>query len=305
MTRFRFSRTALLASAALLFGQQALAQGGGGSGPGWFIPGQAPATGARPAARAPVSRPVEPSTVAPDLAGAPAAGADAAPPPVQVQLPPMPAIPDVPRGTMPPAAVIGVLSIPDVLRAAAAYREADKTMADRRQKLNEDAQKEQIALRDLGQQLATDRAKMSADQIRAKERELQDRITESRRRFSERGRIIQDASQYALAQIERTLSEVVQRVAGARGMNIVLQRAEVALNQAEFDITPQVADLLNKALPTVLIPPDGVSPDAMPPTASAAPGTPAATPASATSASGTSPAAAAPSHKPASHPQHR
>lgn len=174
---------------------------------------------------------------------------------------------------MPPAAVIGVLSIPDALRASSAYIEADKTMAERRQKLNEDAQKEQAALRDLGQQLATDRAKMTADQIRAKERELQDRIAESRRKFSERGRIIQDASQYALAQIERTLGDVVQRVAAARGMNLVLQRAEVALNQSEFDITQQVAELLNKALPSVQIPPEGVEPAAVAPTASAAPAT--------------------------------
>ncbi len=130
-------------------------------------------------------------------------------------------------------------------------------MAERRQKLNEDAQKEQVALRDLGQALANERSKLSADQIRAKERELQDRITESRRKFSERGRIIQEASQYALAQIERTLSDVVQKVAASRGMNLVLQRAEVALNQGEFDITPQVAELLNKALPSVLIPARG------------------------------------------------
>ncbi|MEO9191754.1 MAG: OmpH family outer membrane protein [Acetobacteraceae bacterium] len=198
---------------------------------------------------------------------------------------------------MPPAAVIGVLSIPDVLRASVAYREADKTMADRRQKLNEDAQKEQVTLRDLGQGLGNDRSKLSADQIRTRERELQDRITESRRKFSERGRVIQEASQYALAQIERTLSDVVQRVAAARGMNLVLQRAEVALNQGDFDITAQVADLLNKTLPTVLIPPDGVEPGTLPAVASTTP--PGATPAATT--------APAP-HKstPASHPvQHR
>ncbi|HEY5301579.1 MAG TPA: OmpH family outer membrane protein, partial [Acetobacteraceae bacterium] len=169
-------------------------------------------------------------------------------------------------------------------------------MADRRQKLNEDAQKEQVTLRDLGQALGNDRSKLSADQIRKREKELQDHITESRRKFSERGRIIQEASQYALAQIERTLSEVVQKVAAARGMNLVLQRAEVALNQGDFDITTQVADLLNKALPTVLIPPDGVAPGTLP-VASAAP--------DAKSAATKAPASAA-SKKPASHAaQHR
>ncbi|MEO8713536.1 MAG: OmpH family outer membrane protein [Acetobacteraceae bacterium] len=296
MTLTRFSRTALLAGATLLLGQPAIAQGGAGGGgnPAWFVPSpqKAPAQ-ARPVVRAQSPRPAVPAGApgpdAADLVAAPPGEAPLAP--VQAQLPPMPAIPDVARGSMPPAAVIGVLSIPDVLRASEAYKEADKTMAARRQKLNEDAQKEQVTLRDLGQALGNERSKLSADQIRAKERELQDRITESRRKFSERGRIIQEASQYALAQIERTLSEVVQRVSGARGMNLVLQRAEVALNQGEFDITAQVAEVLNKALPTVLIPPEGVAPGTLPAVASAAPGT--------------TPAPAA-SHKPASHTaQHR
>lgn len=268
MTGNRCSRAVLLLGAALLVSQQALAQGGG-NGPGWFIPGQPAPGAARPAPRT-----VAPAARTPAATEAPVPSEEATEPnagPLQAQLPPAPTVPDVSRGAMPPAAVIGVLSIPDVLRASSAYREADKVMAERRQKLNEDAQKEQVALRDMGQQLANDRGKMTADQIRTRERQLQDRITASRRTFAERGRIIQEASQYALAQIERTLSDVVQRVAAARGMNLVLQRAEVALNQAEFDITPQVADILNKTLPTVLIPPDGVSPTAPPATASAAP----------------------------------
>ena len=43
-------------------------------------------------------------------------------------------------------------------------------------------------------------------------------------------------------------------------MNLVLHRAQVALNINEFDITDQVAEQLNKILPSVQIPPDGVDP---------------------------------------------
>ncbi|HET6182528.1 MAG TPA: OmpH family outer membrane protein [Acetobacteraceae bacterium] len=307
MKSTRLSRALLLSAAALSFSVPAWAQSS--SGPGWFIPGQGgggAGTRAAPRAAAP-SRTAAPAAAEPATPLAAPAEAETAagapgPAPVQMQLPPPPTVPDVPRGAMPPAAVIGVISIPDVLRASTAYREADKIVAERRQKLNEDAQKEEVALRDLGQQLANDRAKLSAEQVRAREKELQDRIAESRRKFSERGRIIQEASQYALAQIERTLSDVVQRVAAAHGMNLVLQRAEVALNQAEFDITPEAANLLNKTLTSVVIPPDGVEP----PVASAnAPSS--AAEAAADKAAATASAAPAPA-KPASAggaPQHR
>ena len=187
---------------------------------------------------------------------------------LQVQLPPAQPVPDVPHSTMPPAAVLGVLSIPDVLRASVAYQAADKIISERRQKLNEDAQKEQTKLRDMGQALANDRGKLTPEQVRAREKELQDRFAESRRTFTDRNRIIQEQGQYALLQIQRTLTEVVQKVASAHGMNLVLQRAEVAVNIPEFDITPQVTDVLNKALPSVVIPVEGVSPVSSTPVAS-------------------------------------
>jgi Skp family chaperone for outer membrane proteins len=143
--------------------------------------------------------------------------------------------------------------------------------------LNEDAQKEQAVWREMQQTLANDRTKLSADQVRARERDLQERITNAQRQFRDRNRIIQEAAQYALAQIERTLIAVIRQVAESRGMNLVLHRAQVALNVNQFDITDQVAEQLNKILPSVVIPPDGVSPASI----AQAPGSPPATQAAA------------------------
>jgi hypothetical protein len=100
-----------------------------------------------------------------------------------------------------------------------------------------------------------------------------------------------------LAQIERSLVAVIRQIAESRGMNLVLHRAQVALNVAEFDITDQVTEELNKLLPSVTIPPDGVAPPRLSASATPAPGTggeataPAVTPAPPASASA-APAAA-------------
>jgi Skp family chaperone for outer membrane proteins len=248
--------TRLLAAAglglALLFTAAAPASAQQDNQKQWFIPGQA-----KPPPRAPV-RPVT-TVPRPEEQG------EAVPTQVQLKLPPAPNVPDVARGLMPPAAVMGVLSVPDVLRGSTAYEQADTILADRRQKLNEDAQQEQVTLRDLGQKLANDRTHLSPAQIHARERALQDRIASSRRKFAERNRIIQEQGQFALAQIQRTLQEVVQKVASARGMNLVLQRQAVAVNVPEFDITEEVLQVLNKALPKVVIPPEGVAPMTMSP----------------------------------------
>jgi Skp family chaperone for outer membrane proteins len=173
----------------------------------------------------------------------------------------MPEIPAIPKGSPTPAAIVGILSVPDILRVSTAYQLADKELSSRRVKVNEDGQKEQNALRELGQNFANERAKLTPEQIRAREKDYADRVNDSRRKFSERARIIQEAGQYVMAQIERVIEQVAQQVAAARGVNLVLNRAQVLGTTADFDLTPQVADVLNKILPTVVIPPDGVSPE--------------------------------------------
>ena len=132
---------------------------------------------------------------------------------LQVQLPPAPEMPPIAEGPATPAAIVGMLSVPDVLRVSTAYQAAYKELNARGQKLNEDAQKEQTALRELGQAFANERAKLAPEQIRAKEREIQDRATEAQRKFGERNRIIQEAGQYVMAQINRTMEQVAQQVA--------------------------------------------------------------------------------------------
>ncbi|HEY1411869.1 MAG TPA: OmpH family outer membrane protein [Rhodopila sp.] len=218
-------------------------------------------------------------------------------PPLQAQLPPMPEIPPIPKGSATPAAIVGILSVPDILRISTAYQQADKELSARRNKLNEDGQKEQTALRDLGQNFANERAKLTPEQIRGREKEYADRVNDSRRKFSERARVIQEAGQYVMAQIERVIEQVAQQVAASRGVNLVLNRAQVLGTTADFDLTPQVADVLNRILPSVVIPPDGISPTDFKASVAAGPragATPEVTPAAATAA----PPAKAPAAKP-------
>ena len=247
--------------------------GGGGAGGG----GTQPARPGQP--QRPTAQPQRPPSVSqPGPAIVPPQGPDEPePPPIQVQLPPLPELPALARGTTPPAAVVGVISVRDVFRGSAAAQQLERIIGERRERFNQDVQKEQGAWRDLQQAFANQRANMTPDQIRAKERELQDRVTNAQRQFRDRQRVLQQASEYAGTQVERATIVIVRQVAESRGINIVLHREQIALNAPEFDLTEIVLQQLNKLLPTVLIPPDGVAlaqfPPAMPPPGTAAPGT--------------------------------
>ncbi len=252
--------------------------------PSWFVPNQpAPSTPRREATR-PARRELPPSAQQPVPTYAPQASAGVDPEANQ-PLPklPEPAVPDVPaqaKGAAPPAAVIGVIGVPEIMRASTAAQQIEKVIGQRRDRLSQDAQRAQLAWREMQQSLINDRGKLSGDQVRERERALQERVTSEQKALRDRNRVIQEAAQVALGQIERELVQVIRVVAESRGMNLVLHRSQVALNVNEFDISPQVADVLNKTLPSVGITPDGVDPALQVSQAAAPPARPAATAAS-------------------------
>ncbi len=236
------------------------------SGSGWFVPkGQAPAAASSGASRRRAAAP--PPAILDqaedqsggqgiDPQGGPQGGAQAPQTPPVLPLPPIPALSELPRGTAPPAAAIGVLSVQDVMRQSTAAQQVEKVLGARRDKLNQDAQKEQLSWRDLQQQILKSTA--SPDQLQARKLALQQRVLQAQRDFRNRNRILQEAAQVALGQVERELVQVIRQVASARGMNLVLHREQVALNINDFDITLQVANQLNSTLNSVFIPGDGV-----------------------------------------------
>lgn len=250
--------SALLASVSLtgLVQAQAAEPNSGNNG-GWFVPKTAQS--AAPAApravrRAPVAQPVaqdgdepmqQPET-----------------PPVLPQ-PPIPDSPDLPKGAPPPAALVGVISIPTVMRISSAAAEAQRVLGERRDKLAAAAQKEQAGWRAEQQKLQESARTLTSDQIQLRERHLQERRAKAQRDFANRARIIQEAANVSLNQIERELVRIVRQVAASHNMNLVLHSEQVALHVDGQDITEETAKVLNKILPHVFIPAEDVDPEVL------------------------------------------
>jgi Skp family chaperone for outer membrane proteins len=239
------------------------------SNPGWFVP---PATTPAPSHSAPAShprtaRPV-PVQAAPLPEPEPEPQADqqdqAQGPAPNLPKPPVPTLGPLPKAPPPPPLVLAVLGVPDVMQQSNAAQIIQRVIGARREKLRADVEKAQATWRELEQSLQNDAPKLTPEQGRARERALRERVTKDRAALQERNRIIQEAGQVALGQIERTLSIIVQRVAESHGINMVLHHSNVVLNVPAFDITPEVVTQLNKLLATVQIPPDGVDPATLP-----------------------------------------
>lgn len=260
MSRFRLTVMAAAATGLLLYPLGAIPSA---RAQGWFVPNNPAPAQPRPAP----THHLRPSRVAPPPseplpAEAPPgeADAEAQQPLPPLPEPPVPALPPLAKGPAPPTPVIGVLGVPEIMRASTAAQEVQKVIGGRRDKLNHDAQREQTVWRQMQESLQNDAPHLTQEQGRARQRALQERITNAQREFRARNRIVQEAAQVAIGQIERTLIAVIRQVAESRGMNLVLHRSQVALNVAQFDITDEVTAQMNKVLPSVEIPADGVDP---------------------------------------------
>jgi Skp family chaperone for outer membrane proteins len=181
------------------------------------------------------------------------------------QDPGAPRLPPIQRSEPPPPAIIGVVGLPEVFEASVAARGVRQTVQERLARLNEEAQREQAAWREAQTQLANQRTSLTPEQLRERERELQERITNGQRMLRERNAQIQQSGQRALAEVERVALYVIGQVAEARGLNLVLNRGAVVLAIDELDITRAVVEQLNRALPSVRVEGEGA------PTPAAAP----------------------------------
>ena len=231
-------RTVPAALAAMLLAFPAVAQ----QQNQWFVPGQP--QGGQPAGQRPAQQGPRPAQ---------------APAPRPAQVPP-----PLAAGQPPPAPVIGIVDVPEIQRVSTAFTQVREAIEQRRGRLNEDLQREQQRWRDEQQRLATDRATLQPEALRARERDLQDRITDSQRTLRDRAAQIEQLAQGALREIEQALGIVIRQVASGRGVNIVLPRPLVIFNEPPFDLTEEVAAQLNRMIPNVTLPAEGTETPAAP-----------------------------------------
>ncbi len=196
---------------------------------------------------------------APEIAPKPRPSAPAAAQPSAANFK-VPDLPPLPAEPSPPTAVIGVLSVPEVLQKSSAAQGVQAEIQKRQAALAQDAQAARQKIQAEQQAIMAQRGKLSDAQLEQKEQALQNEIAATQTKFQERNQAIQNSGQAALQQIEAMLAGIVKQEAQAHGMNLVLHREQAVLNVAAFDITDETTAQLNKLLPSVNVPPSVVTP---------------------------------------------
>jgi Skp family chaperone for outer membrane proteins len=238
------SRLFLFVAVAALSAPAAFAQT---SSPGYFMP---PAVHSAPVPR--VSQAPVPAVAPQPQAPQPQAA--------QQQMPAIPQLPALPKEAAPPVAVIGVLSVPEVMQKSTAAQGVQHVIQGRQAVLAHDAQIARSKIQADQEHILAERGHLTDAQLGAREQALRNQIAVTQTQFEERNQAIQNSGQAALGEIEAELIAIIRQEAEAHGMNLVLHREQVALNVNAFDITDEVVGQLNKLLPSVKVPPSVVTP---------------------------------------------
>jgi len=153
-----------------------------------------------------------------------------------------------------PAPVIRVVDIQEVMERSTAVRGIRHELDAYRKKYDtEFAAKEKI-LKDEERELVRQQSLLDPAAYREKVQAFQQKFATFQRELKTRQQLLQNAYASALNKVSAQVQRIWAAVAEAEGATLLLPRGQVLLFNPGYDVTKDVIDRLNKALPSVKFP---------------------------------------------------
>jgi Skp family chaperone for outer membrane proteins len=146
---------------------------------------------------------------------------------------------------------VAILDVQEIMRDCAAAKAVLAEIQKREAALKAEVQQRENALLAADQELAQQRATLSAEEIALKRNELAQQAADVRKYAQNQQAAIAELARSGEAQVREALRDVVEQIATAKGIELVLNKAQVVLFPGELDITADVMQRLNAQLPHV------------------------------------------------------
>jgi len=154
-----------------------------------------------------------------------------------------------------PAPVIGIVDVDEIQLEALAAK-ALRTQIDKyRQDFQQQSASEEQVLRTTQQAIEQQRKTLSPDALAEKARTFDASVADYQRRDLARRRALEKSFSQAMGKLQQAMFEATRKVATAHGANIILPRGQVVLFDDKMNMTKEIIALMDKALPTVDVPP--------------------------------------------------
>jgi Skp family chaperone for outer membrane proteins len=149
--------------------------------------------------------------------------------------------------------VIAVLDVQKVMRDAKAAKAIRRDVNAQRKKIEAQIGAEREKLKAEEQKLRQQRSILAPDAIAQKQRELERRYGELRRRADRAGGGFNRAVSTAMAKLNKEMGNIVARVMKEKGVNITLARDAVLVFDDKLNITSEIVTRLDKKVPRIKV----------------------------------------------------
>lgn len=150
--------------------------------------------------------------------------------------------------------VIAIIDMQRIQSESVAIQTMEQELNQRRSAFQGELQRKEEELRSTDQELARQRAILSAEAYAKKRQDLERQVTETRREIQERRKALDEAYGQGMRQVRLRLLGIVKRIAEERGADLVLAKAQVVLVRPDLEITQEALDRLNVELPRIATP---------------------------------------------------
>ena len=151
-------------------------------------------------------------------------------------------------------AVIAIIDMQKILRESVAVQTMQKELDQRRSLFQSELKTREEELRAADQELARQRAVLSADAYAKKRQNLERQVAGMRREIQERRKALDEDFGQGMNQVRLTLVGIVKKIAEERGADLVLAKATVVLVRPDLEITQEAFERLNAELPRIALP---------------------------------------------------
>lgn len=153
-----------------------------------------------------------------------------------------------------PAPVIRVVDIQEVMERSTAVQGIRRELDAYRKKYDDEFAVKERELKDEERELVRQQPLIDGAAYREKVQAFQQKFAGFQRELKNRQQLLQSSYATALGQVSVQVQKIWAAVAEAEGANLLLPRGQVLLFSPGYDVTADVIERLNKALPSVKFP---------------------------------------------------
>jgi len=146
-----------------------------------------------------------------------------------------------------------VVDVAALLQNSKAAKMVRQQIEQKRNEYAKDISHQEETLRHERDTLQRQQASLSAEALNAKGREFQQKVNELDRNVQGKRQALEKSNADALEKIQESMLKIIADIAKDRKANLVFQRSELVLFDQGFDVTDEVLQKLDEALPTLTV----------------------------------------------------